>query len=652
MTDLPPAADTLRAVVAEMTGGEPRDGQRAMAAAVADAILAEQHLLVQAGTGTGKSLAYLVPAICSGERVVVSTATKALQEQLVGKDLPWLTETLHRLHGVDVDFALLKGRSNYYCLVRGAAALDDPELLMYDADVSVEVQALAEWAAGSDTGDRSDVDVPVSERAWRAVSMPPGECPGRSRCGRGEECFAEQARDRAAQADVVVVNHHLLALDVLTAGQVLPEHAVTVVDEAHEFADIVTDVVGASCTPGSLERLVTRARGYVGDDADALAQAVDDLGDALRTAPSGRLNQLPAQLSAAVVAARSAFARALDQIKTTEEGDDDAVARQLALRGAVISAIEVLDRAGRVAADDVVWIEPGTVTRDSRLRVAPLDIGELLAETLFGTRTVVATSATLAVGRAFDIPARRFGLRLPGGDDVPPDDRPSADCWQGLDVGSPFDFGRQGMLYVPRRFPVPAGATALDHAAAVVDELAALIDAAGGRTLALFTTTRAVAAAAEALRSRLDHPILVQGEAPPRTLVRRFAEDESSCLFATTSFWQGVDVPGPSCSLVVIDKLPFPRPDDPLAVARREAADEAGDGFTEVYVARAAVLLAQGVGRLIRTATDRGVVAVLDPRLVTRRYSGLILASLPPFGVWHDREVVLGALRRLAAARV
>jgi ATP-dependent DNA helicase DinG len=635
-----------------MAGGEPREGQQAMAAAVADAISAEQHLLVQAGTGTGKSLAYLVPAVCSGQRVVVSTATKALQEQLVGKDLPWLAETLHRLYGVDLDFALLKGRSNYYCLVRGMAALDDPELLMYDADVSGEVQALAEWAAASDTGDRSDVDAPVSDRAWRAVSMPPGECPGRTRCGRGEECFAEQARDRAALAEVVVVNHHLLALDILTAGQVLPEHAVTVVDEAHEFADIVTDVVGATCTPGSLERLVTRAGSYVGDDADALAQAVDALGDALRTAPTGRLRELPAELSGAVVTARSAFARALDQIKSAGNDDDDAIARQLALRGAVLSAVEVLDRAGRGAADDVVWIERGMVTRDSRLRVAPLDVGELLAQQLFSTRTVVATSATLAVGGSFDIPARRLGLQPPGDSEVAPDDRPSPACWRGLDVGSPFDFRRQGMLYVPRRFPVPAGATALDHAAAVIDELVALIDAAGGRTLALFTTTRAVAAAAEALRSRLDHPILVQGEAPPRMLVRRFAEDESSCLFATTSFWQGVDVPGAACSLVVIDKLPFPRPDDPLAVARREAADEAGDGFTEVYVARAAVLLAQGVGRLIRTQTDRGVVAVLDPRLVARRYGAVILASLPPFGVWHDREVVLGALRRLAAARV
>jgi ATP-dependent DNA helicase DinG len=652
VTGLPSVDDTLTAVVESMAAGEPRPGQLAMAAAVAKAIESRTHLLVQAGTGTGKSLAYLVPAIASGERVVISTATKALQEQLVGKDLPDLAASLRDRFGTSFVFALLKGRSNYYCRVRGASAGDDAEMLMYDADASDEVAAINRWAAESDTGDRSDLDDPVSDKAWRAVSMPVGECPGRAKCARSHECFAELARDRAAEADVVVVNHHLVALDLISMGNVLPEHSVTVVDEAHEFADIVTDVVGAQCTPSSLDRLVTRLLPQLPEaDAGPLQDAIEDFGEALRSAPQGRMRSLPAQLAQTAILARSALTRALDGMKSQGKlgADDDDEAKALALRGAVLSAIETLDRAQTGTADDVVWVERGgPSSRDIRLRVAPLDVGALLAEQLFSARTVIATSATLAVGGAFDIPARRLGLEPPA--QVDADARPDPHSWTGLDVGSPFDFARQGMLYVPRGMPVPSGASTAEHSAAVIEELASLIEAAGGRTLALFTTTRAAVDAAAALRPRVSHHLFVQGDAPARHLVRDFAADETSCLFATTSFWQGVDVPGAACSLVVIDKLPFPRPDDPLAVARREAADaHDGDGFTDVYVGRAAVLLAQGVGRLIRSSTDRGVVAVLDPRLLTKGYGRLMLRSLPPFGVWHDRDVVVAALRRLTA---
>ena len=653
MSELPPAAQVLAAVVDEMAGGEPRPGQRQMADEIATGIKERRHLLVQAGTGTGKSLAYLVPAICSGLPVVVSTATKALQEQLVGKDLPDLAATLTKRFGTGFDYALLKGRSNYYCRVRGDTALDDPEMAMYDADAASEVSALAAWATDSDTGDRSDLEKPVSDKAWRAVSMPPGECPGRSKCGRAPECFAEHARDRAGLVDVVVVNHHLLALDLLAGGGVLPEHEVTVIDEAHEFADIVTDIVGAQCTPASLDRLFTRCAGQLQPaEAVKLEEALAGLDEALRAAPQGRLRTLPSLLAAAALTARSALARVLDSLKTSSKlgGTEDDEAKTLALRSAILSVIETLDRALAGTTDDVVWVERGLTSRDTRLRVAPLDVGQLLAAGLFSAATVVATSATLAVAGGFEIPARRLGLPQP--QPVADADRPNPFAWIGIDVGSPFDFTRQGMLYVPRDFPVPQGSTAPAHAQAVVDELVALIEAAGGRTLALFTTTRAVNEAATAVRDRTSHRILVQGDAPARHLVRDFAADEPSCLFATTSFWQGVDVPGAACSLVVIDKLPFPRPDDPLAVARREAADAgSGDGFTEVYVARAAVLLAQGVGRLIRSSADRGVVAVLDPRLITKGYGRLLLASLPPFRVWHDRDVVVGALARLAQSR-
>ncbi|MDQ1709796.1 MAG: ATP-dependent helicase DinG, partial [Frankiaceae bacterium] len=500
MTGLPAADETLAAAVEAMAGGEPRTGQRAMAQAIAGAIKERRHLLVQAGTGTGKSLAYLVPAICSGERVVVSTATKSLQEQLVGKDLPELAATLTDRFGVGFDFALLKGRSNYYCRVRGETAADDPEMAMYDADSASEVAAVVRWATDSDTGDRSDLATPVSDKVWRAVSMPPGECPGRTKCGRADECFAEHARDRAGLADVVVVNHHLLALHLMSAGNLLPDHAVTVIDEAHDFADIVTDVVGATCTPASLERLITRCAAHLpAEDATTLEQAVEAFGDALRGAPPGRLRSLPSAIAGSAVTARAALARVLDLLKTSNTlgGTEDDDAKMLALRHLVLMVIETLDRAQAGSADDVVWVERGgQSSRDTRLRVAPLDVGRLLASDLFSATTVVATSATLAVAGGFDIPARRLGLEEPAA--VADADRPNPFAWDGIDVGSPFDFARQGMLYIPRDFPAPQGATATAHAAAVVDELVTLINAAGGRTLALFTTTRAVTEAAAA----------------------------------------------------------------------------------------------------------------------------------------------------------
>ncbi|MEO6714431.1 MAG: ATP-dependent DNA helicase, partial [Mycobacteriales bacterium] len=498
MTGLPAADDVLAAVVDGMAGGEPRPGQRAMAAAVTEAIQDHRHLLVQAGTGTGKSLAYLVPAICSGERVVVSTATKALQEQLVGKDLPELAATLTERFGAGFDFALLKGRSNYYCRVRGDSAADDPEMAMYDADSASDVATVVTWASDSDTGDRSDLETPVSDKVWRAVSMPPGECPGRTKCGRASECFAEHARDRAGLADVVVVNHHLLALHLMSGGNLLPEHAVTVIDEAHEFADIVTDVVGATCTPASLDRLVTRCAAHLpAEDARKLEDAVEAFGDALRAAPHGRMRSLPSDIAGAAVTARAALSRVLESLKSSNTlgGNEDDDAKMLALRHLVLMVIETLDRAQAGTADDVVWVERGgQSTRDTRLRVAPLDVGRLLASDLFSETTVVATSATLSVAGGFDIPARRLGLPEP--EPVADADRPNPAAWNGLDVGSPFDFSRQGMLYIPRDFPAPQGSTIAAHAQAVIDELATLIEAAGGRTLALFTTTRALTEAA------------------------------------------------------------------------------------------------------------------------------------------------------------
>ena len=641
-----PLDKALAAVVGALPRGEVRDGQARMADAVADALAGGSHLLVQAGTGTGKSVAYLVPAILSGHRVVVSTATKALQEQIVGKDLPQVADALEALLGEEVRFALLKGRGNYLCRIRADEAGDDAQLAFDDRGVAGDVGRLLEWAAETETGDRSEVVPAVSERAWAAVSIAPGECPGAARCSHGWDCFAEQARATAAAADVVVVNHHLLALHLAAGGGVLPEHQSVVVDEAHELEDIVTSAWGADVSAVSLDRLARRCAPYLEADAvDALSDACAGLGDVLRAVPAGRLTTLPGPLAEGLTDAKAALGVAIRELEgeRTDAGsadDEERLTRVLAALNALTGADAVLGRALELGEHDVVWVEPGGRGSDVRLRVAPVEVGDRLAERLFDSVTVVATSATLAVGGSFELAAARLGLD------------PEGAGWVGLDVGSPFDYRSQAMLYTPRRMPAPTGPGAAAHAEAVWDEMAALIAAAGGRTLGLFTSRAAVAAAAEALAPRISCPLHVQGDAAPGVLVRAFAEDERSCLLGTTSFWQGVDVPGAACTLVTIDKLPFPRRDDPLAVARREAADAAGrDGFAEVYLARTALLLAQGVGRLIRSTSDRGVVAILDPRINTARYGKVLVDSLPPMTRWYDREPVAAALARLAAAR-
>ncbi len=651
----PEPAELLKQIAAALPGGETRAEQEHMVRAVATALATGHHLLVQAGTGVGKSLGYLVPAVSSGRKTIVSTSTKALQEQLVGKDLPAVAEALAASGADPLRFALLKGRSNYYCRVRGEDAETAEQLALDAPSLAEEVASLVAWAGTTDSGDRAELDPAPSERAWAAVSMSPGECPGGMRCPRAADCFSEHARAAAAQADVVVVNHHLLALNMETNGVELPEADVVVVDEAHDLLDVVSSVLGVDLSAPSLERMRARVGGFLRDDAERmrLAEAIAAFEEAIDGAPEGRMRAAPDDVVAAGVALDTVLAAVGDRLTTVRESaaNEEAETRALALSGLVASLRHSLSRLAGLDESSVAWFEGGT--GPTHLRIAPLDVTEILRDRLFAASTVVATSATLAVGGDVGFLATKWGLAA---DDrvepsFPATARPPGDGgaeWSGVDVGTPFDYANQAMLYVPAHLPAPSGATSADHRAAVVEELAALIPAAGGRTLALFTSTRAAQDAAAELAGRLDVPILVQGSSGAGALLAQFNDEEESCLFATTGFWQGVDVPGRSCSLVTIDRLPFPRPDDPLAQARREAAG--ASGFTDVYVARAAILLAQGVGRLIRSRTDRGVVAVLDPRLATARYGALIRASLPPSRMWTDREAVLGALSRLAAS--
>jgi ATP-dependent DNA helicase DinG len=687
----PAVPDLLEAAVTAI-GGTRRPGQVRMAEAVARAIETDEHLAVQAGTGTGKSLAYLVPAarhaVTQHATVVVSTATIALQRQLVDRDLPRLADALAPLLGRAPTFAILKGRRNYLCLHRlRTGAPDEPQERLFDPGAASalgrQVRRLHEWSESTATGDRDELVPGVDERAWRQVSVTARECIGVERCPFGSRCFAEKAKEQAARADIVVTNHALLAIDALETGQILPEHDVVVIDEAHDLVDRVTSAASAELSAPAVEVAARRGARLAGEAAAGrLREAGEALERELSGAPAGRMDLLAEPLAAALAAIRDAAAACSGELRSGAEESKTDPERGSAERIAEAALDELRGAADRILAafgpgvadrTDVVWLE-APPSADSRrpptLRVAPLSVAGLLATRVFGRRTVTLTSATLALGGSFEPLARQWGLppqgsadaaaagryreagALAGGAGQDSDssllDQPHPLDWTGLDVGSPFDHPRSGILYVARHLPRP-GRDGLPGPC--LDELAELIEAAGGRTLGLFSSMRAARQAAEEMRGRIGYKVLCQGDDPTSQLISAFAADEASCLFGTLSLWQGVDVPGRSLQLVVIDRIPFPRPDDPLASARQRAvAARGGNGFMAVAASHAALLLAQGTGRLLRTMSDRGVVAILDPRLVTERYGGFLRASLPPFWPTTDPGVVRGALRRLAAA--
>jgi ATP-dependent DNA helicase DinG len=665
-TELPGVAELLDAAVGAV-GGQRREGQDRMADAVRAAISTREHVAVQAGTGTGKSLAYLVPAIhhavATGGTVVISTATIALQRQLVDRDLPRVATALKPLLGRAPTFAILKGRRNYLCLnkLHGGDDVDPADELFDPFQISAmgrAVKRLHEWADTSETGDRDELVPGVPDATWRQVSVTARECLGAARCPVGDDCFAEKARATAGKADIVVTNHALLAIDAMDGRQVLPEHDVVVVDEAHELVDRVTGVATAELTSSQVGATARRLGKLVDQAvADRLAEAGEGLALVLEDLPPGRWDALPQAAAGVLSALRDAATSCRQSLGGERREDPEGAAgrkiAQAALDDVADTAVRLLgafDEPDPAKRRDVVWLaEHGPDgARYKMLHAAPLWVGGLLRERLFGRSTVILTSATLALGGNFDALARQWGLppsaAAAGGVDDPVPD-PDAPKWSGLDVGSPFAHARSGILYVARRLP-PPGRDGLPPS--YLDEIAGLVEAAGGRTLGLFSSMRAAKQATEALRGRLDTPLLCQGDDATMLLVKRFAEDPETSLFGTLSLWQGVDVPGPSLSLVIIDRIPFPRPDDPLVAARQRATDSrGGNGFLAVSATHAALLLAQGAGRLLRGMDDRGVVAILDPRLATARYGGFLRASLPPFWPTDDRDKVHAALRRL-----
>ena len=632
-----PSVPSLLEAAVLALGGVERPGQVRMAEAVADAMETGEHLLVQAGTGTGKSLAYLVPALLHDGPVVIATATLALQAQLVDRDLPRLVDALAPELGRRPSYAMLKGRRNYVCRNKLAGGMpdDSADALFAPAPstpLGRDVVRLRSWAEETESGDRDELVPGVAERAWSQVSVSARECIGAQKCPYGAECFAELARAEAADADVVVTNHALLAIDALADYDVLPEHGIVVVDEAHELVDRVTGVATDELTSAQVDRAAKGARRYAEEEVTTLDDAGGALSAALAAAPTGRLSVLPEALVAATVLLRDAARSLQGAIGRSMDADDGG--RKVAW-AAVEAVHDVAERVAGHSPYDVVWVDE-EVRRGRVLRIAPLSVSGLLRSSLFAERTVVMTSATLQLGGSFDLVARSVGLLADG----------SAD-FHGLDVGSPFDYPKQAILHVARTLPPPGRDTMSD---AVLAELAELVRAAGGRTLGLFSSMRAAETATTALREQLDVPILCQGEDSTAELVRQFAADAQTCLFGTLSLWQGVDVPGSALQLVVIDRIPFPRPDDPLMSARAEAAGPAG--FMTVSAAHAALRLAQGAGRLVRSAEDRGVVAVLDSRLANARYAPFLRGSLPPFWYTTDRAAAHAALRRIDATAV
>jgi ATP-dependent DNA helicase DinG len=625
------AVAALRSVVSDL-GGDTRTGQEIMAAAIENAIREETPLVIQAGTGTGKSLGYLVPAVLAarehGKRVVIATSTLGLQRQLSERDLPRVLASL----GVEdrVHAAVLKGRQNYVCLNRMRAEVPDDDDALFGIDtgrLGQQVRDLRAWAETTTSGDRDDFPGDVDVRVWRSLSVTARECIGEAKCTYAAECFSAHRRMEAMSADIVITNHALVAINTTGESQVLPAHDVLILDEAHDFVDRVTSAVTVELQTAAVRRLLARLGSRVAAEIRGHAEeALVALEAACAGLDGGRIRELPADLILALTLMRDAGHAILSNLAAEDAlgSLDDS-----RLRAGVEEIHEASARVLGRRDDDVMWIDQAA--GDFTLHVVPLDIGDVVREAL--PAVTIATSATLVIGGDPDRTVASLGL---------------AEGTAVIDVGSPFDFTQQGILYIASHLPQPdRDGIAME----ALDELAFLIEAAGGRTLGLFSSWRGVERASEYLRVRLPEMRLLaqqRGESPAR-MIEEFSRDETSVLLGTVSLWQGIDVPGRSCILVTIDRLPFPRPDDPLLGARAERAEEmGGSGFMEVSVPRAALLLAQGAGRLIRGHDDRGVVAVLDSRLASARYAKTIRQTMPPLWTTSDRDIVLAALQRLA----
>jgi len=675
MSEHATASDAFRAAVgaALADGGalsrhlpdfEPRDGQRQMAAAVADVLAEGGTLLAEAGTGTGKTLAYLIPAVLSRQRVLVSTGTKNLQEQIFFKDLPTLVESL------DVPFTatLMKGRSNYLCLHRFETYRDAVQgdtgtsgRLIESGD-RVLLPLIQDWAVKTSTGDRAELrDLPEDLPLWREISADAETCLG-SECPRYGDCFLTLMRQRAAESDVVIVNHHLLCADASVRqgefGEVIPSSPTLVVDEAHQLEDVATQYFGVSCSCFRVEDLVQDGERAAGSAGLSVEQAEEVLRQLGRLADRGRA--FFTALAMAHDSSRAADTRTRYTSEAMAECAEEGLMLATALEGLEATFALLAGRSGenRAPGAEPALSDPEVISSLARraadirtdlrfllraddvdfvyylehrgrgivLRASPVDVSRIVRDALFDRfRTVVLTSATLAVDRSFAYIRGRLGIGAGAAE---------------VQVPSEFNYAQQALLYLPRRMPPPKAPA---FGEAVAREAVALLKRSHGRAFVLFTSYRVLRAAQPLIEVALPYPILVQGTAPRSVLLDEFRATSNAVLLATSSFWQGVDVVGDALSCVIIDKLPFASPGDPVTAARIDAIGvRGGDAFSDYQVPLAILALQQGLGRLIRHRSDRGVLAVLDPRLKTMGYGRRFLASLPPAPVTHDLDAVEG----------
>jgi ATP-dependent DNA helicase DinG len=604
-------------------GGEVREGQRQMVRCVAEAFSRRRHTIIEAGTGVGKSLAYLVPAVMAGHRVVIATATKNLQDQLAQKDAPTVSA-----HSTRVKVAVLKGKNNYLCRNR-AHAVGGGQMSFDDGSevprgVADQMRRILKWSNETTSGDRDELPFEIDHRAWRGLSVTPQECLGRAQCPQGQACFAELAKDRAAESSLLIVNTHLYAAHLASGSMLLPAHEFVVFDEAHEVLDIFASLLGTSLNASRLRGFSGAARSLLGTDHAERCLDLVNCADRLATSlqiqyDANELTGLGEDCARELGRATELVTRIVEALRALEAKDPDSDARKIRALGPGVHLMNDLERINKVRDGELLFL--ARRDREVDIEVSLVDVGPRLRDDLWGAVTAVLTSATIP-----DNLAKNLGL--------------DGDCVV-EHFDSPFDYQHHSLLYVPDKFP---SRNADGAERAIVEELVELIGAAGGRTLALFTNRSVMNRVAEAVAARVDTEVLVQGTLSRQRIIEEFRDSAEASLFAVTSFWQGIDVPGHSLSLVTIDRLPFAVPNDPLAEARRSRSDKP---FYEVDLPRAAMLLAQGVGRLIRTSTDRGVVAVLDTRLAEASYKSALFRKLPPMKRTRDKALVHAFLNEL-----
>jgi ATP-dependent DNA helicase DinG len=608
---------------------EYRDGQLAMAKAVESALAENKHLIVEAGTGTGKTLAYLVPAILSGRRVVVSTGTKNLQEQLFSKDVPFLQK-----HLGPVKATYMKGRSNYACRQKIYDAQKEPVLDGLEEFADFEI--IREWEKATKTGDRAEIKtLPENSAAWGKLDARSDMCTGQ-KCPQFERCFVTLMHQRAAESDLIIVNHHLFFADLAVKegerGGIIPEYDAVVFDEAHDVEDVAGQYFGVAISSHQFEELI-RDIASVARRKQVESQELDRALITLAEKASGFLSLFPAGEGRTGFRAHQAFLEKNDQAYRDVLYALELTALQLeTLKTPPEEAAPLASRARDLAQRLRFWMESGDrgyvywIERRGRgvfLQATPIDVAPLLDEKLFDrTSAVVLTSATLAVSGDFEYAKRRMGLRQA----------------RTLVVPSHFDYGRQALLYVPQSLPDPRSPA---FPAAAAEEIIELLLLSRGRAFVLFTSYQQMRSLYDRVSLELPFQTLLQGTGPRSALLEEFRSTPNAVLFATSSFWQGVDVPGEQLSCVIIDKLPFAVPSDPVVEARIAAIrDEGGEPFYQYQVPQAAIALKQGFGRLIRSRSDRGVLALLDHRITRTRYGQIFFDSLPPYRFTTRRQEV------------